>query len=200
MAGPDARRPRLPARIRGRLDTGRRLRPLLRRLRHDQRPGDEPLRPGSDEPARAPGVQASLRRRPSALRGRLTPPTGEPPCPCRSSSSTVPMTPSSRWPRPGRSSMRSGPCPTPPCIYAELPYTQHAFDVLPSVRSAHAVAAVVRFLEGVRHRPGPGARPVRRSGDGGPGDHGFPDVASARARTCSGPTTECPACGGPETV
>jgi acetyl esterase/lipase len=37
-------------------------------------------------------------------------------------------------------------------LYAELPYTQHAFDVLPSVRSAHAVAAVVRFLEGVRFR------------------------------------------------
>ena len=39
-----------------------------------------------------------------------------------------------------------------PVLYAELPYTQHAFDVLPSVRTAHAVAAVVRFLEGVRFR------------------------------------------------
>jgi len=39
-----------------------------------------------------------------------------------------------------------------PVLYAELPYTQHAFDVLPSVRSAHAVAAVVRFLEGARVR------------------------------------------------
>jgi acetyl esterase/lipase len=39
-----------------------------------------------------------------------------------------------------------------PVLYAELPYTQHAFDVLPSVRSAHAIAAVVRFLEGVRHQ------------------------------------------------
>ena len=38
-----------------------------------------------------------------------------------------------------------------PVLYAELPYAQHAFDVLPSVRSAHMVAAVVRFLEGVRH-------------------------------------------------
>lgn len=38
-----------------------------------------------------------------------------------------------------------------PVLYAELPYAQHAFDVLPSVRSAHAVAAVVRFLEGARH-------------------------------------------------
>jgi acetyl esterase/lipase len=42
-------------------------------------------------------------------------------------------------------------------LYAELPYTQHAFDVLPSVRSAHAVAAVVRFLEGVRFRRSLGA-------------------------------------------
>jgi acetyl esterase/lipase len=39
-----------------------------------------------------------------------------------------------------------------PVLYAELPRTQHAFDVLPSVRSAHAVAAIVRFLEGVRYR------------------------------------------------
>lgn len=37
-----------------------------------------------------------------------------------------------------------------PVLHAELPFTQHAFDVMPSVRSAHAVAAVVRFLEGVR--------------------------------------------------
>ncbi len=44
-------------------------------------------------------------------------------------------------------------------LYAELPYTQHAFDVLPSVRSAHAVAAVVRFLEGVRLRR-PAAEPA----------------------------------------
>ncbi|HZU80885.1 MAG TPA: alpha/beta hydrolase, partial [Acidimicrobiales bacterium] len=31
---------------------------------------------------------------------------------------------------------------TSPVLYAELPYTQHAFDVIPSVRAAHAVAAV----------------------------------------------------------
>ena len=37
-----------------------------------------------------------------------------------------------------------------PVLYAELPYTQHAFDVLPSVRVGHTVAAVVRFLEAVR--------------------------------------------------
>ena len=34
--------------------------------------------------------------------------------------------------------------------YAELPRTQHAFDVLPSVRPANAVAGIVRFVEGVR--------------------------------------------------
>jgi acetyl esterase/lipase len=38
-----------------------------------------------------------------------------------------------------------------PVLYAELPVTQHAFDVLPSIRAAHAVAAIVRFLENVRH-------------------------------------------------
>ena len=30
--------------------------------------------------------------------------------------------------------------------YAELPGTQHAFDVFPSIRSAHVVRAVDRFL------------------------------------------------------
>jgi acetyl esterase/lipase len=43
-----------------------------------------------------------------------------------------------------------------PVLYAELPYTQHAFDVLVSRRSAHTVAATVRFLEVVRLTP---ARP-----------------------------------------
>jgi acetyl esterase/lipase len=47
-----------------------------------------------------------------------------------------------------------------PVLYAELPYAQHAFDVLPSVRSAHAVAAVIRFLEAVRVAiPAPTGRP-----------------------------------------
>ncbi len=39
-----------------------------------------------------------------------------------------------------------------PVAYAELPLAQHAFDVLPSVRTAHTIAAVLRFLEGVRWR------------------------------------------------
>jgi acetyl esterase/lipase len=51
-----------------------------------------------------------------------------------------------------------------PVLYAELPNTQHAFDVLPSVRTAHAVAAINRFLEGARHHSlhpvGEGADPV----------------------------------------
>jgi acetyl esterase/lipase len=37
-----------------------------------------------------------------------------------------------------------------PVFYAELPRTQHAFDVLVSVRPAHAISGIVRFLEGVR--------------------------------------------------
>lgn len=37
-----------------------------------------------------------------------------------------------------------------PVLYAELPFAQHAFDVLPSVRSAHVAAGIVRFLERVR--------------------------------------------------
>ena len=48
--------------------------------------------------------------------------------------------------------------------YAELPRTQHAFDVLPSVRPANAVAGIVRFVEGVRK-----GQVVRGRGIGGPG-------------------------------
>jgi len=31
-------------------------------------------------------------------------------------------------------------------VYAELPFTQHAFDMLGSVRAAHAAVAVEQFL------------------------------------------------------
>ena len=34
-----------------------------------------------------------------------------------------------------------------PVAYAELPGTQHAFDVFPSIRSAHVVRAIERFLD-----------------------------------------------------
>jgi acetyl esterase/lipase len=39
-----------------------------------------------------------------------------------------------------------------PVAYVELPGTQHAFDVFPSIRSAHIVRAVGRFVEAVRRR------------------------------------------------
>jgi hypothetical protein len=37
-------------------------------------------------------------------------------------------------------------------LYLELPGTQHAFDVFPSIRSAHVVRAVGRFVELLRLR------------------------------------------------
>ncbi|MGH9113936.1 MAG: alpha/beta hydrolase fold domain-containing protein [Acidimicrobiales bacterium] len=46
-----------------------------------------------------------------------------------------------------------------PAVYAELPRAQHAFDVLPSVRTHHAVHAVERFLAVVRSEHG-GATPA----------------------------------------
>ena len=39
-----------------------------------------------------------------------------------------------------------------PVLYLELPGTQHAFDVFPSIRSDHVVRAVARFCELVRTR------------------------------------------------
>jgi acetyl esterase/lipase len=39
-----------------------------------------------------------------------------------------------------------------PVAYLELPGTQHAFDVFPSIRSAHVVHAVERFVEALRRR------------------------------------------------
>lgn len=45
-----------------------------------------------------------------------------------------------------------------PVVYAALPGTQHAFDVFPSVRSAHVVRAVERFLRWVHaHRTATGS-------------------------------------------
>jgi hypothetical protein len=41
-------------------------------------------------------------------------------------------------------------------LYLELPGTQHAFDVFPSIRSDHVVRAVTRFCELVRVREGHG--------------------------------------------
>jgi acetyl esterase/lipase len=46
-----------------------------------------------------------------------------------------------------------------PVAYAELPRAQHAFDVLPSVRTHHTVRAVERFLAVVRSERG-GATPA----------------------------------------
>ena len=46
---------------------------------------------------------------------------------------------------------------TAPVAYLELPFTQHAFDILVSIRSRRTTLGVVRFLEG---GPGPfGSRP-----------------------------------------
>ncbi|MFO7281376.1 MAG: alpha/beta hydrolase [Thermoanaerobacterales bacterium] len=43
---------------------------------------------------------------------------------------------------------------TSPVVYAELPRAQHAFDILPSLRTHHTVRAVERFLAVVRSRHG----------------------------------------------
>ncbi|MDX6265406.1 MAG: hypothetical protein QOD70_146, partial [Frankiales bacterium] len=43
-----------------------------------------------------------------------------------------------------------------PVLYLELPGTEHAFDVFPSIRSDHVVRAVGRFCELVRVRLGHG--------------------------------------------
>jgi len=39
-----------------------------------------------------------------------------------------------------------------PVAYVELPCTQHAFDILLTIRSRHTTLGVVRFLEGIRSR------------------------------------------------
>jgi acetyl esterase/lipase len=54
-----------------------------------------------------------------------------------------------------------------PVAYAELPRAQHAFDVLPSVRTRHTVQAVERFLAVVRSERG-GATPAEAVADAAP--------------------------------
>jgi acetyl esterase/lipase len=41
-------------------------------------------------------------------------------------------------------------------VYAELPGAQHAFDIFPSIRTAHIIRAIERFVDWVytRHRAG----------------------------------------------
>ena len=46
--------------------------------------------------------------------------------------------------------------------YLELPLTQHAFDVLASIRCRHTTMGAVRFLEGMR-APGRAADPTSRA-------------------------------------
>ena len=41
---------------------------------------------------------------------------------------------------------------TQPVAYVELPWTQHAFDIMASIRTRHTTMGVVRFLESVRAR------------------------------------------------
>lgn len=48
-----------------------------------------------------------------------------------------------------------------PVAYAELPGAQHAFDVFPSIRSAHVIRGVERFLDAIRRSSGHAAEPAR---------------------------------------
>ncbi len=50
-----------------------------------------------------------------------------------------------------------GAVSTAPVGYAELPLAQHAFEVVTSIRTRHAVLGAVRFLDAVR--PAPGSAP-----------------------------------------
>ena len=67
----------------------------------------------------------------------------------RSSSSTARTTRSSRWTK--HASSRDGlrDVSKEPVVYAELPGAQHAFDVFHSIRSAHVIRGVERFLRWV---------------------------------------------------
>ncbi len=95
------------------------------------------------EPARHADDVAGRARR---LRGRLADPAHHAPTPRTSSSSTASSTRSSPVDQARlfvaelrRTSKKS-------VVYAELPGAQHAFDVFHSIRSAHAVRAVDRYL------------------------------------------------------
>jgi len=48
-----------------------------------------------------------------------------------------------------------------PVLYAELPRTQHAFDVMYTVRAAHVVDVIARWLESLRPDARDTAAPVR---------------------------------------
>ena len=97
------RRPRVSAGVRRRGRVGRRVRAVLRRLRHDGGAGHFPLRQGIAHVSRAPGVQAPVGRRPVAIRGGLAHLPGDTPRHLRSSFCTAPTTLSCRWQKPTNS-------------------------------------------------------------------------------------------------
>jgi len=79
---------------------------------------------------------------------------------------------------------------TAPVAYLELPFTQHAFDILVSIRSRHTTLGVVRFLEGVR------ARSSSAPGVTAPGHSDRPgDGEDARSDARSGARSDRPAEG-----
>ena len=146
LAATDAQRPRVAARLRGR----RHLRPggdpALRHLRHGRRDRAQE-RPADARPVpRAARLQEDVRtptRRPSAPPARSC---GSPPTPPTSSSCTAPTTASSASTRPGCSSTSCARTPSAPSCTPSSPAAQHAFDVFPSIRSAHIVRAIDRYL------------------------------------------------------
>ena len=104
------------------------------------------------------------------VRAGLAAAAGATPTRRRSSWSTAAATPWSRSTRRGRSSTRCAACRKQPVAYAELPGAQHAFDVFPSIRCAHVVRGVDRFLrfsyDAWVNDGSPSRRPVERPVEG----------------------------------
>ena len=139
--------PDLPARLRGR--------------RHQRRRSPSRTTASTTSPARpacarradarqVPRPRGSCRRRwaddPERLRGRHSPAARSPRTPPTSSSCTAPTT---RWSPVDQARLfvaRLREISGATVVYAELPGAQHAFDVFPSIRSAHVVRAIDRYL------------------------------------------------------
>ena len=96
-----------------------------------------------------PRARGCSRRRTPTTRRRSRRPArscGSPRTRPTSSSCTGPTTAWSAWTRRACSSTKLREDSKRTVVYAELPGAQHAFDVFPSIRSAHIVRAIDRYL------------------------------------------------------
>ena len=141
-----------PARLRGRRHLGRRRVPFYGV--YDLTDAEGVYYPELPSGCSSARVQGALRRRARALPCRLADPPRAPDAP-PFWSCTATATRSCRSPTPAGSSASCGGL-REPVVYAELAGAEHAFDIVPKLRTARVVETIERFLATIHAGAGRG--------------------------------------------